>query len=61
LFYLHFVVVSYPEKLLIESTKSGDYEILKKGAEKADGINDVEEFGITEVSQAILFSHACTI
>ena len=38
------------DKLLIESTKSGDYEILKKGAERADGINDVEEFKITEVS-----------
>ena len=38
------------DNLLIESTKSGDYEILKKGAERADGINDVEEFKITEVS-----------
>ena len=27
-----------------------DYEFLKKGSEKADGINDIEEFGITEVS-----------
>lgn len=38
------------EKLLIESNKSVDYEFLKKGSEKADGINDVEEFKITEVS-----------
>lgn len=36
------------EKLLIESNKSSDYEFLKKGSERADGINDVEEFGITE-------------
>lgn len=37
------------DKLLIESTKSSDYDILKKGAEKADGIDDVEEFRVTEV------------
>ena len=28
-----------------------DYEFLKKGSERADGSNDVEEFGITEVSK----------
>ena len=48
LFFINFFLTS--DKLLIESTKSGDYEILKKGAERADGINDVEEFKITEVS-----------
>ena len=47
-FFINFFLTS--DKLLIESTKSGDYEILKKGAERADGINDVEEFKITEVS-----------
>ena len=56
LFLQDFVLVScihilfYTGKLLIDSNKSGDYEILKKGAERADGINDVEEFNITEVS-----------
>lgn len=30
-----------------------DYEFLKKGSERADGINDVEEFGITEVSKKL--------
>ena len=43
-------LILFLEKLLIESTKSGDYEFLKKGSEKADGINDVEEFRVTEVS-----------
>lgn len=33
-----------------------DYEFLKKGSERADGINDVEEFGITEVSKSYLNS-----
>lgn len=46
-------IVLYPEKLLIESTKSVDYEFLKKGSERADGINDVEEFGITEVIKKV--------
>lgn len=46
-------IALYPEKLLIESTRSLDYEFLKKGSEKADGINDVEEFGITEVSKKL--------
>lgn len=45
-------IVLYPEKLLIESNKAVDYEFLKKGSERADGINDVEEFGITEVSKS---------
>ncbi|XP_078356620.1 myosin-16-like [Oculina patagonica] len=43
-------------KLLLDSTKSGDYEFLKKGSEKADGINDVEEFEITEVSKISTFT-----
>lgn len=43
------------DKLLIESTKSSDYDILKKGAEKADGINDVEEFRVTEVRKWIRY------
>ena len=43
------------DKLLIETTKSSDYDILKKGAEKADGINDVEEFRVTEVTWSILY------
>lgn len=38
------------DKLLIETTKASDYDILKKGAEKADGIDDVEEFRVTEVT-----------
>lgn len=40
-----------PDKLLIESNKAGSYAYLERGSDKADGINDVEEFQITEVSQ----------
>lgn len=29
-----------------------DYEFFKKGFERVDGINDVEEFGIIEVSKS---------
>jgi len=52
-------IVLYPEKLLIESNKSIDYEFLKKGSERADGINDVEEFNITEVSKKLSLVLTC--
>lgn len=37
------------DDLLIESSRKDDYPFLERGSEIAEGIDDVEEFHITEV------------
>ena len=46
----------FTEKLVLESRKSDDYAFTQKGCENADGINDIEEWKGTQVTDIYMFT-----